>query len=179
MALRAHQKNLELVLEIERDVPGQVIGDPIRLSQVLVNLIGNAMKFTEQRRGAVEAARSADRSSGTAECELHFLVQDTGIGIPADKLQLIFDAFTQADGSMTRNYGGTGLGLAIATRLTELMGGRIWVESESGKGSRFHFTLRVRGASGREREAARAGVEALRGLRVLAVDDNGINRRVI
>jgi len=175
LALRAHQKRLELVLEIQRDVPSHVVADPIRLRQVLVNLIGNAIKFTEQGEVSLQVSRS-DNVSG--EAELHFVVEDTGIGIPAEKQRSIFEAFTQADGSMTRNFGGTGLGLAIASKLTELMGGRIRVESEVGKGSRFHLIWRCKQVEGSATPMS-MGIEALRGLRVLAVDDNAINRRVI
>jgi signal transduction histidine kinase/DNA-binding response OmpR family regulator len=177
LALRAHQKKLELVLEVRPNVPGRVAGDPIRLRQVLVNLIGNAIKFTE--RGEVLVEVSAARSAAARdEAELHFSVKDTGIGIPADKLETIFEAFTQADGSMTRNYGGTGLGLAIASKLTELMGGKISVESRTGQGSRFHFLWPYQPVE-EQVQAPGGGWETLAGLRVLAVDDNAINRRVI
>ena len=176
VALRAHQKNLELALEIDAAVPCQVAGDANRLRQVLVNLLGNAVKFTESGEVLLWVEQ---RPSGPAELELHFLVEDTGIGIPAEKLRLIFDAFTQADGSMTRNSGGTGLGLAIAKRLTELMGGRIWVESEPGKGSRFHFTILCERVLEKPVERKPASPEILRGLRVLAVDDNRTNRRIL
>jgi signal transduction histidine kinase/CheY-like chemotaxis protein len=176
VALRAHQKNLELALEIDAAVAGHVLGDANRLRQVLVNLLGNAVKFTE----GGEVLLSVDQTPrGPAELELHFLVEDTGIGIPVDKLHLIFDAFTQADGSMTRNSGGTGLGLAIAKRLTELMGGKIWVESEPAKGSRFHFTILCERVPEKQAEHTPARPELLRGLRVLAVDDNRTNRRIL
>ncbi len=175
LALRAHQKRLELVLRIEPDVPSHVIADPVRLRQVLVNLVGNAIKFTEQGEVLVEVSRGAPASDRE---ELHFTVHDTGIGVPATKRQSIFEAFTQADGSMTRNYGGTGLGLAIASKLIELMEGRMWVESEEGQGSRFHFTLRYSVAEGPAEPRVEAP-GALQGLDVLAVDDNAINRRVI
>jgi len=181
VTLKAHQKRVELVLEIERDVPSQVVADPIRLRQILVNLIGNAIKFTERGEVLVEVSR-ADGAPGPVgalqEGELHFAVHDTGIGIPAAKLESIFDAFTQADGSMTRNYGGTGLGLAIATKLLDLMQGKLWVESTVGEGSHFHFTLQYRGAAASTHASGR-GSGALQGLRALAVDDNAINRRVI
>jgi signal transduction histidine kinase/DNA-binding response OmpR family regulator len=175
LALRAHQKRLELVLEIQRDVPSHVVADPLRLRQVLVNLVGNAIKFTEQGEVLLEVNR---QGTDLGEVELHFVVQDTGIGIPREKQQSIFEAFTQADGSMTRNFGGTGLGLAITWKLTELMGGRIWVESEVGRGSRFHLLWPCKPVEGSEKPR-RVDVEALQGLRVLAVDDNAINRRVI
>jgi len=175
LALRAHQKELELVLDIQPDGPQQVVADPMRLRQVLANLAGNAIKFTERGEVLVEVKRRAGARAGD---ELQFTVTDTGIGIPADKRRSIFDAFTQADGSMTRNYGGTGLGLAIASKLTELMRGRMWVESEVGRGSRFHFTWPY-GLAARGAEPRRADAQELRGLKVLAVDDNAINRRVI
>src|SRR5205823_5924066 len=119
------------------DVPDQLAGDPGRIRQILLNLIGNATKFTE--RGEIVLQVSLDESMQDA-CQLHFSVRDTGIGIPADKQRTIFEAFSQADGSTTRRYGGTGLGLSISTKLVEMMQGRIWVESETGKGSTFHFT---------------------------------------
>ena len=175
LALRAHQKKLELVLEIDQDVPCHALTDPIRLRQVLVNLVGNAIKFTEQGEVLLHATHSSiDFEQG----ELHFVVQDTGIGIPPDKQQSIFEAFTQADGSMTRTYGGTGLGLAIAAKLIEMMGGKIWVESQVGKGSRFHFTWPCKKMDGSPR-ASVASLEALQRLRVLAVDDNPVNRKII
>ena len=177
VALKAHQKNLELALEIDAGVPCRVVGDDNRLRQVLVNLLGNAVKFTDQGEVVLRVMAEAARLH---ELELHFLVEDTGIGILPEQLRLIFDAFTQADGSMTRNCGGTGLGLAIAKRLTELMGGSIWVESEFGKGSVFHFTVsfeRMREETPEEPQPA--APEVLRGLRALAVDDNRTNRRIL
>ena len=176
VALRAHQKNLELALEIDAGVADRVLGDANRLRQVLVNLLGNAVKFTDN--GEV-LLRVEQKRHGAAELELHFVVEDTGIGIAADKLQLIFDAFTQADGSMTRNCGGTGLGLAIAKRLTELMRGKIWVESQPGKGSRFHFTILCEPVPEPAVERKAASPTVLKGLRVLAVDDNRTNRRIL
>ncbi|HLN02863.1 MAG TPA: two-component regulator propeller domain-containing protein [Bryobacteraceae bacterium] len=135
----ATQKGLEMRRKVALDIPPMVVGDPVRLRQVLLNLIGNAVKFTGKGWIAVEAGvKSADDQ----ELTLHFTVADSGPGIPADKHDVIFDAFRQVDGSTTRKYGGTGLGLAICTRLVELMGGRIWVESEAGLGSKFHFTAR-------------------------------------
>ena len=121
------------------DVPQQVSGDPYRLSQVLVNLLGNAVKFTE--RGTVSLRVSVEEL--TEKPLLHFEVADTGIGISTEKLAEIFEPFSQADGSLTRRYGGTGLGLTLCSRFVEMMGGRIWVESEPGSGSRFHFTVRL------------------------------------
>ena len=139
LELRAHQKTLELVCEVRQEVPESVIGDPLRLRQILNNLVGNAIKFTEQ--GEVRVRVEADRPD-PENCVLHFLVQDTGVGIPEDKQKIVFEAFSQADGSTTRKYGGTGLGLTISSQLVEMMQGRTWVESEVGRGSRFHFTAR-------------------------------------
>lgn len=175
LAIRAHQKKLELNLEIKRDVPVNVVGDSNRLRQVLVNLLGNAIKFTEQ--GEVFLQLSVDPNLGADQ--LHFVIEDTGIGIPAEKLESIFEAFTQGDGSTTRTYGGTGLGLAIVRRLANLMDGTTWVESEPGKGSRFHFTGRFPRVLSEMPEHVPAPPAVLPGLRVLAVDDNRNNRRII
>jgi two-component system sensor histidine kinase/response regulator len=137
LALTAHQKKLALTFHCSPDIPGTVIGDPGRLRQILVNLIGNAIKFTEH--GSIFLEVALDSRSGE-QCTLHFSVSDTGLGIPAEQQKLIFNAFTQADASTTRKFGGTGLGLTISSRLVELMGGTIWVESQIGEGSTFHFT---------------------------------------
>jgi PAS domain S-box-containing protein len=137
MALHAHQKGLELVAEIQPGVPDVLVGDPVRLQQVLLNLVGNAIKFTDKGKIFL---RVQPGDSVPGSLSLHFSVQDTGIGIPADRQQLIFEPFTQADNSTTRKYGGTGLGLSITSRLVALMGGRIWVESAPDSGSVFHFT---------------------------------------
>src|SRR5262249_27526461 len=137
--IKAKEKNLELSCSIQHDVPEVLIGDAIRLRQVLLNLIGNAIKFTHQGQVAVSVETA---SKGRSEYYLHVGVRDTGIGIPRDKLGSIFDPFVQVDGSTTREYGGTGLGLAISTRLVSLMGGKLWVDSEVGKGSTFQFTAR-------------------------------------
>jgi signal transduction histidine kinase len=173
LALRAHQKGLELVCHAAADVPDALVGDADRLRQILINLVGNAIKFTEQGEVAVWIERA--RQAG-AESEVHFAVADTGIGIAADKQQAILEPFTQADGSTTRQYGGTGLGLAIAKQLVELMGGRLWLESEPDRGSTFHFTVRL--------DCQQAAPEAplsidLRGLPVLVVDDNPTHRRIL
>jgi PAS domain S-box-containing protein len=169
MAPRAHEKDLELVLSIDDDVPDVVVGDEGRLRQVLINLVGNAMKFTLEGEIAVRVARM---DTG----RLHFAVSDTGIGIRPEKQGLIFDAFTQADGSTTRKYGGTGLGLSITKRLVELMNGRIWLDSHAGLGSTFHFEW----AFGVLPEASvrRMRVD-LADVRVLIVDDNATNRRIL
>jgi signal transduction histidine kinase/ligand-binding sensor domain-containing protein len=140
LAFRAAQKGLEVVSVVAPEVPDTVVGDAGRVQQVLINLVGNAIKFTE--RGHILVQVSVEASEGD-DLMLHCLVSDTGVGIPEAKHQTIFEAFRQADGSTTRRYGGTGLGLAIATRLVELMGGRMWVESEVDEGSTFHFTVKV------------------------------------
>ena len=176
LALRAHQKKLDLILEITPDVPDRVLGDSNRLRQVLVNLVGNAIKFTESGEVFVQVTLAG---SGPEALELHFLVEDSGPGIPAEKQLSIFDAFVQADGSMTRNFGGTGLGLAIAAKLAKLLGGRIWVESKLGQGSQFHFTAQLRRAGPELSDGAPAPREIMGGLRILAVDDNSTNCRVL
>jgi PAS domain S-box-containing protein len=176
LALQAHAKGLELAYRVQSEVPDLVVGDPGRLRQILVNLVGNAVKFTQHGEVvvAVEAA-----SPVTETVTLHVAVQDTGIGIPADKQHVILEPFMQADGSTTRQYGGTGLGLAISRQLAELMGGRLWLESEVGRGSAFHFTARF----GVQPEP---GVQPMptipvdvRQLPVLVVDDNATNRRIL
>src|SRR5262249_7159272 len=136
---RAHQKGLELALAVESAVPERLLGDPRRLRQLLFNLVGNAIKFTE--RGEV-VVRASVESAGEGECVLRVRVSDTGIGIPDELQGVIFEAFAQADSATTRHYGGTGLGLAICSQLVSMMGGRLWVESDAGKGSTFHFTAR-------------------------------------
>ena len=140
LAIKAHNKGLELLLTVRPSVPTSVVGDSTRLRQILINLAGNALKFTERGEVVVEARKETERDDCTT---FHFSVRDTGIGIPNDKQQLIFDAFSQADSSSTRKFGGTGLGLTISNRLVNLMGGRIWVESKLGRGSTFHFTVRL------------------------------------
>jgi two-component system sensor histidine kinase/response regulator len=176
LSLRAHQKGLELAFEISPDIPDALIGDPGRLRQIIVNLIGNAIKFTD--RGEV-VLRVETNSRLEDSIELHFTVADTGIGIPAGKLSAIFDAFEQADGSMTRKYGGTGLGLAISSRLVELMGGRIWVDSEPDKGSLFHFTVHFAPQKLAARTVVPRDPQTLRDMRVLIVDDNATNRQIL
>ncbi|MFA7242087.1 MAG: response regulator [Sulfuricellaceae bacterium] len=175
LAVRSDQKHVELIFDVAHDVPDTLVGDPHRLKQVLVNLVGNAIKFTGE--GEILVRVTPETLNGK-ETVLHFAVSDTGIGIPPDKLPLIFEAFSQADTSTTRKYGGTGLGLTISTRLVALMGGRIWAESEPGKGSTFHFLARfaLPAAAG----VARLPVQPveLAGVRVLVVDDNATNRRV-
>jgi two-component system sensor histidine kinase/response regulator len=175
LALRAHEKGLELAYDVHPDVTAEVSGDPGRLRQILVNLVGNAIKFTETGEVLVEVE---NRSSADGLVELHFKVTDTGVGIPADKHDLLFQPFTQADSSTTRKYGGTGLGLAISTRLVSLMDGKIWLESEEGKGSTFHFTAQF-GRAAAKADAPRLLETDLAGVPVLVVDDNETNRRIL
>ena len=175
LATRAQKKGLELILHVHPDVPSAVVGDPLRLSQLIVNLVGNAIKFTE--RGEI-VVQITTQGCDAEQVGLHFCVTDTGCGIPSEKQQLIFDAFSQADSSTSRLFGGTGLGLAICTRLVDLMGGTIAVESELGKGSRFHFTARF----GRQLQMIveePAEPIAAEGLRALVVDDNATNLAVL
>ena len=176
LALGAQAKGLELLYEIRSDVPDALIGDPARLRQIIVNLVGNAVKFTSQGEIAILVERDPSMQDGSC---LHVSVRDTGVGIPADKQQVIFEAFTQADTSTTRTFGGTGLGLTISTRLVQMMGGRIWVESEVGRGSTFHFTVQF-GLQKHSRIKRSPLLPAeLVGLRVLVVDDNATNRRIL
>ena len=176
LSLRAHQKGLEIASDIHPEVPNLLVGDPGRLRQVIVNLVGNAIKFTEKGEVAV-FTQVESRAEG--DIELHFIFSDTGIGIPAAKQAAIFEAFTQADGSMTRTYGGTGLGLTICARLVELMRGKIWVESEVNRGSRFHFTARFGLQKTRAPGTVPEDPEVLRGMRILVVDDNATNRVIL
>jgi len=180
MKLKASEKRLELACEIAGDVPPAITGDVTRLRQVLVNLLSNAVKFTEQGEVVVTVERRGEVASSLQE--LHFTVRDTGIGIPADRLNRLFQAFSQIDASTTRKYGGTGLGLAVSKRLSEMMGGTMWVESEGipGKGSAFHFTIRVPEATHAQvRPALQGEAPELRGRSVLVVDDNATNRRIL
>jgi signal transduction histidine kinase len=172
LAVRAEQKRLELVYQVLPGVPEVAQGDPGRLRQVLLNLIGNSIKFTE--RGQILVRVEVESRTDDAVV-LHYVVNDSGIGIPQDKQHEIFQPFKQADGSTTRRFGGTGLGLAISSTLVELMGGRIWVESEPLKGSTFHFTARFGAAEAHDI----APSSDLAGVRALIVDDNAVNRRVL
>jgi len=175
LAVRAHHKGLELNCNIEPDVPDALLGDPGRLRQILFNLVGNSLKFTEKGEINLTVRRESGDESVT---QLQFSVRDTGIGIPAGKQACIFDAFTQADGSTTRRFGGTGLGLAICRQLVEMMGGRISVESAPGQGSTFHFTAAF-GVSQAAESAVPLERSDLKGMRVLVVDDNLTNRRIL
>ncbi len=176
LALRAHLKNLELAWRVGPGVPDFLKGDAGRLRQVLVNLVGNAVKFTEHGEVAVDVQKEGEDEGGVL---LHFRVRDTGIGIPKDKQEMIFEVFTQADSTTTRKYGGTGLGLAITSRLVKLMGGKLWVESEPGMGSTFHFTGHFEFAELHHKPLETADPAILSGLRVLIVDDNQTNRAIL
>ena len=176
LAPRAHQKGLELACHVLPDVPLSLGGDPGRLRQIIVNLVGNAVKFTATGEVAVQVDTEAREEERVV---LHFIVRDTGIGIPTDKQATIFESFTQADASTTRRFGGTGLGLAIASQLVGLMGGRIWVESEPDVGSKFHFTLPFELRFEPAAKAATRAAKDLHGMAVLVVDDNATNRRIL
>jgi CheY-like chemotaxis protein/anti-sigma regulatory factor (Ser/Thr protein kinase) len=176
LGFRAHEKGLELACHIMPDVPDALLGDPTRLRQVLVNLVGNAIKFTAA--GEVVVRIKTD-TEGDDSVVLHVAVTDTGPGIPSEKQRAIFEEFTQADSSMTRTHGGTGLGLAISSRLVEMMGGRIQVESDAGRGSTFHFNPRFAIQKSPPAKASPVELEMLHGLAVLVVDDNATNRRVL
>jgi signal transduction histidine kinase/CheY-like chemotaxis protein len=173
-ALRAHQKRIELAAEIALECPAAFRGDPIRIRQVLTNLLSNALKFTQQGE-VVLRVNVVHRKKPT----LQFLVSDTGIGIPSDTQSRIFEAFSQADASTTRRYGGTGLGLAISSRLVNLMGGTVGLESEPGRGATFSFEMPLLSADVTPAGKADPGMEALAGTRVLVVDDNETNRRIL
>jgi signal transduction histidine kinase/DNA-binding response OmpR family regulator len=189
LALRAHMKGLELAGQVAADVPDALQGDPVRLRQVLVNLVGNAVKFTETGEVVLTILNKGNPpKEGTAGGPpappssanlLRFEVRDTGIGIPPEKQQLLFRAFTQADASMTRRFGGTGLGLAISSHLVQRMGGTIGVESGDGRGSTFHFALPLSPAARSEWTPAELPPVSLQDLPVLIVDDNQTNRRIL
>ena len=174
LGVRAHQKGLEILAHVMPGVPTQLVGDRLRIRQVLLNLIGNAIKFTE--KGQVLLTVECDPESSVPG-HLHFMVADTGIGIPRDKLEDVFSSFTQADSSTTRQYGGSGLGLAIVRRLVDLMGGRVWVESELGRGSIFHFSANFKVQT--EAPAQSPPIVLLSGVRALVVDDNFTNRLIL
>ena len=176
LSVRAHQKGLELIYDVQPDVPEALLGDPGRIRQILINLIGNAIKFTEQGEVFVTVEEESHEAGVTC---LHFAVKDTGVGIPTDKQEKIFEAFSQADGSMARRFGGTGLGLTICTKLVSIMGGRIWVESQPGQGSTFHFTLRLAVQDKPSLRPVPLQPEQLHNLHALIVDDNFTNRRVL
>ncbi|OQY27605.1 MAG: hypothetical protein B6244_10110 [Candidatus Cloacimonetes bacterium 4572_55] len=186
--MKAEEQGLDLVYYLEPDVPVWIHGDPIRLRQILVNLVGNSLKFTERGEVYVHVSlaeksdsllSSSDLSQKNSEIMLQFSVQDSGIGISPDKLDRLFQVFSQADSSTTRKYGGTGLGLAICKKLSELMGGKIWVESEEDKGSTFHFTIKTTPDPGREEDYQTGVAPDIKEKRILIVDDNHINRRIL
>jgi signal transduction histidine kinase/DNA-binding response OmpR family regulator len=175
VSIRAHQKGLELVSDIAPGVPDALLGDPTRIRQIVLNLIGNAVKFTSQGEVVLRISKQEETEEGVT---LHFAVSDTGVGIPLDKQQSIFESFTQADNSTSRRFGGTGLGLSISVRLVEVMGGRIWVESKPGLGSTFHFSVRFP-LQKNSSPIADPGLAAFVDLPVLVVDRNATNRRVL
>jgi two-component system sensor histidine kinase/response regulator len=176
LALRAHEKGLELLCDINHRVPDGLAGDASRFRQILLNLVGNAIKFTEL--GEVLLTIDIDHELEDGVC-LHVSVRDTGIGIPKEKQDAIFSPFTQADGSTTRRFGGTGLGLTISSQLVHLMGGRLWVDSTEGQGSTFHFTANFKSADQAIEPAAIVDWRELRGMPVLVVDDSLTNRRIL
>jgi len=176
LSMRASEKGLELLCDVDTAVPKIVNGDPGRLRQIVINLVGNAIKFTEKGEVALKVRleeQQADRY------QLHFIVSDTGIGIPREKQASIFRPFSQADISTTRRYGGTGLGLTISTRLVEMMGGKIWLHSAEGVGTQFHFTSRLRAAVSRVSPPTMPDPETITNASILVVDDNQTNRRIL
>jgi CheY-like chemotaxis protein len=176
MAFRADEKGLTLRCDVTPDVPDRLVGDWMRLQQVLINLVGNALKFTEE--GRVIVTVDMEERIGD-EARLHITVADTGIGVPADRQGAIFEAFTQADGSTARSHGGTGLGLTISRRFVEMMGGRLWLESLPQKGSTFHFTVTL-GVDAQPAEPVRATVPERRTpappMKILLAEDNRVNQ---
>ena len=182
LAPKAAEKDIDLAYIIADQTPSTIVGDVARLRQILVNLLGNAVKFTDQGEVVVSVtSRSLPPLAGGSEgrYELHFAVRDTGIGIPQDRMDRLFRSFSQVDASTTRKYGGTGLGLAISKRLSEMMGGTMWVESEVGQGSTFHFTIVAEAAPSQPRLYLRGTQPQLTGKRVLIVDDNETNQRIL
>jgi signal transduction histidine kinase/CheY-like chemotaxis protein len=176
VAPKAAEKGLELAYFIANGTPQILIGDITRLRQILVNLLSNAVKFTEKGEVVVSVT---SQPLGDGYYQIHFAVRDTGIGIPKERMDRLFQPFTQVDASMTRKYGGTGLGLVICKRLTEMMGGSIWAESEVGRGSTFHFTIRAQAASDHVQSYLQSTQPMLAGKRVLIVDDNETNRFIL
>ncbi len=176
ISVHAHEKGLELAYNVQPDIPEILTGDPGRLRQILVNLAGNSVKFTEKGEVVVNVERESEEEDKIC---LHFTVTDTGIGIPPDKQKLMFEPFAQADGSITRKYGGTGLGLAITKHLVEMMGGCIWLESEVGKGTKIHFTAWFDISAAPSRRPIALEPVDVKGLPVLVVDDNATNRRIL
>jgi len=176
LSLEADRKGLELICDLDSAIPDAIVGDPVRVRQVLGNLITNAIKFTEHGHVLL---RIYVEAQGKGCTRLHFEVSDTGIGIPAEKHGTIFEAFSQADGSTTRRFGGTGLGLTISSTLVKMMAGRIWVESEQGTGSTFHFTSSFDTCDSLPSPEPAAQPLSLAQVTVLIVDDNAVNRRIL
>ncbi len=176
LSLRVQQKGLELIYEVQPEVPETLVGDPGRIRQLLINLVGNSVKFTKHGEIFVNVEETSRQPGLT---QLHFSIKDTGIGIAPEKQAKIFEAFSQADESMARKYGGTGLGLAICTRLVGMMNGKIWVESQPGEGSTFHFTAQLAVQDTPAVASVRVEPEELRDMHVLIVDDNSTNRRLL
>ena len=176
MGVRSHRKGLELACHVAPNVPDGLIGDSGRLCQIIINLVGNAIKFTEAGEVVIHVLPEQLTDD---EALLRFSVTDTGSGIPANKLEIIFDAFAQADSSITRKHGGTGLGLAISRQLVEMMGGKLWVESQVGKGSMFHFTAKFGRHANPQKKSLSLSMPDLTGLPVLVVDDNATNRFIL
>jgi two-component system, sensor histidine kinase and response regulator len=176
LSLRVQQKGLELIYEVQPEVPETLVGDPGRIRQLLINLVGNSVKFTKHGEIFVNVEETSHQPGLT---QLHFSIKDTGIGIALEKQAKIFEAFSQADESMARKYGGTGLGLAICTRLVGMMNGKIWVESQPGEGSTFHFTAQLAAQDTPAAASVRVEPEKLRDMHVLIVDDNSTNRRLL
>lgn len=174
LALRAHAKGLEITLSVNPETPDHLLGDPTRVRQIIINLVGNSVKFTEHGEVAVRVGVEASEAESVT---IRFSVIDTGIGIPPDKRKIIFEAFAQADPSTSRRFGGTGLGLTISSKLVLMMGGRLWVESEVDRGSTFHFLLRL--ARGKQTVGVVKDVQALQGIPTLIVDDNSTNRLML
>jgi signal transduction histidine kinase len=193
LAPKAAEKKLDLAYFVDDAIPKILVSDVTRLRQILVNLIGNAVKFTHQGEIVIEVSPAARGARSPApghendtdflrhpeEWLLHFTVRDTGIGIPVDRQNRLFKSFQQVDASTTRHYGGTGLGLAICKRLTELMGGKIWVESDTGKGSTFHFTLLAGASAAHSPPPWQTPQPQLAGKRLLLVEDNLTNQRIV
>ena len=176
LSIRAHEKELELALRVPPELPDSVRGDPVRLRQIVLNLVGNSIKFTDKGEVELRASLESKADDGIV---IHFAVADTGIGVSPEKQRVIFDAFTQADPSTFRRYGGTGLGLAISSRLVAMMGGRVWLESAVGKGSTFHFTANFRLATQAMNAHLPSAPPVLHGVSALVVDDNATNRGIL
>jgi signal transduction histidine kinase/CheY-like chemotaxis protein/HPt (histidine-containing phosphotransfer) domain-containing protein len=179
IASRAHEKGLDVLCQFEAHVPTAFLGDSTRLRQILLNLMSNAVKFTEKGEVEISVSSAPVPGSDENEHEIHFAVRDTGIGIPSDRMNRLFQSFSQVDASTSRRFGGTGLGLTISQRLAGLMGGRIWVESEHGKGSTFHVTIRAQATEASLPIYLAGEQPQLKGKRVLIVDDNSTNRKIL